>query len=96
MIGGCFANIFMMLSVDPTRGYCGSKFYCIPDSNTSLETLIDFLAFLVPKLSQVLYQSARPFPGISIINLPFIGPSLGTRNDKKSIRPPKKIKSNMA
>jgi len=34
MIGGCFANIFMMLSADPTRGYCGSKFYWIPDSNT--------------------------------------------------------------
>ena len=34
MIGECFANILMMLSADPPRGYCGSKFYWIPDSNT--------------------------------------------------------------
>jgi len=38
MIGGCFANILMMLSADPTRGYCGSKFYWIPDSNTSFKS----------------------------------------------------------
>jgi len=35
MIGGCFSNILMMSSVDPTGGYCGSKFYWIPGSNTS-------------------------------------------------------------
>jgi len=34
MIGGCFANILMMLSADPARGYCDSKFYWIPESNT--------------------------------------------------------------
>jgi len=35
LIEGCFANILRMLSADPTRGYCGSKFYWIPDLNTS-------------------------------------------------------------
>ena len=35
MIGGWFVNILMMLSADPMRGYCGSKLYWIPESNTS-------------------------------------------------------------
>jgi len=34
MMEGCFANILMMLSADPTCGYCGSKFYWILESNT--------------------------------------------------------------
>jgi len=35
MIGGRFVNILMMLSTDPTHGYCGSKFYWISESNAS-------------------------------------------------------------
>jgi len=35
MIRVWFANILMMLSADPTRRYCASKFYWITESNTS-------------------------------------------------------------
>jgi len=60
-----------------------------------LELLIDFLALLLPKLgqkTQILYRYARPFPRVSLNNLPFIGPSLVSRNAKKSINTAKKSK----
>jgi len=59
MIGVDFAFFWMTSSVDPMSRFCGSKLYWILGYE-SLEPLIDFLAFLGPKLWQKIHILGFP------------------------------------